>query len=73
MPNALHLMLCKQEQACCCGCRFQLLMKNLAGILQEYIEKERLSNPHFLLRRVEANNQYLQSRVSFLDALLAHR
>jgi len=40
---------------------------------QEWVEKERLSNPHFLLRRVEANNKYLQSRVSFLDGILQER
>lgn len=37
---------------------------------QIWVEKERLENPHFLLRRVEANNAYLQSRVDFLDKLV---
>ena len=40
---------------------------------QEFIEKERLSNPHFLLRRVEANNNYLKKRVEFLDTLVKER
>jgi len=40
---------------------------------QEFIENERLHNPHFLLRRVEANNKYLKSRVEFLDSLIKDR
>lgn len=40
---------------------------------QAYIENSRLKNPHFLLRRVEANNNYLKSRVDFLNNLLLER
>lgn len=40
---------------------------------QEFVEKERLSNPHFLLRRVEANNAYLKKRVEFLNGLVEGR
>uniref|UniRef100_A0A6U2I4D9 Uncharacterized protein n=1 Tax=Hemiselmis andersenii TaxID=464988 RepID=A0A6U2I4D9_HEMAN len=40
---------------------------------QEFIENERLKNPHFLLRRVEANNAYLKGRVTFLNGLLQSR
>jgi hypothetical protein len=40
---------------------------------QIWVEEERLNNPHFLLRRVEANNAYLQSRVNFLDKLVQER
>mmetsp|Transcript_40115 Transcript_40115/g.78627 ORF Transcript_40115/g.78627 Transcript_40115/m.78627 type:complete len:597 (+) Transcript_40115:22-1812(+) len=39
----------------------------------EFIEEERLKNPHFLLRRVEANNAYLKGRVTFLNGLLQER
>ncbi len=40
---------------------------------QEWIENDRLNNPHFLLRRVQANNAYLKSRVEFLHDLLNKR
>ncbi len=40
---------------------------------QEMIENDRLNNPHFLLRRVQANNAYLKSRVEFLHDLLNKR
>jgi hypothetical protein len=40
---------------------------------QAFVEKERLNNPHFLLRRVEANNAYLKSRVDFLNQLVKQR
>lgn len=40
---------------------------------QAFVEKERLNNPHFLLRRVEANNAYLKSRVDFLNQLVRQR
>jgi len=40
---------------------------------QEWIENDRLNNPHFLLRRVQANNAYLKSRVEFLHDLLNQR
>jgi hypothetical protein len=40
---------------------------------QAFMEKERLNNPHFLLRRVEANNAYLKSRVDFLNQLVHQR
>jgi hypothetical protein len=37
---------------------------------QRWVENERLNNPHFLLRRVEANNAYLKTRADFLDKLV---
>jgi hypothetical protein len=40
---------------------------------EQWIENDRLHNPHFLLRRVEANNAYLKSRVQFLHDLLDKR
>ena len=40
---------------------------------QVWVEKERLENPHFLLRRVEANNAYLKTRAEFLDKLVQER
>ena len=40
---------------------------------EQWIENDRLNNPHFLLRRVEANNAYLKSRVEFLHKLLNKR
>jgi len=40
---------------------------------QIWVEQERMNNPHFLLRRVEANNAYLSSRVGFLDTLVQAR
>eukprot|EP00292_Cryptomonas_paramecium_P013976 CAMPEP_0113695464 /NCGR_PEP_ID=MMETSP0038_2-20120614/20920_1 /TAXON_ID=2898 /ORGANISM="Cryptomonas paramecium" /LENGTH=231 /DNA_ID=CAMNT_0000618021 /DNA_START=13 /DNA_END=705 /DNA_ORIENTATION=- /assembly_acc=CAM_ASM_000170 len=40
---------------------------------QEWIENDRLNNPHFLLRRVQANIAYLKSRVDFLRQLLYKR
>jgi hypothetical protein len=40
---------------------------------QMWVEKERLENPHYLLRRVEANNAYLKSRADFLDKLVQDR
>ena len=40
---------------------------------EQWIENDRLNNPHFLLRRVEANNAYLKSRVEFLHDLLNKR
>jgi len=40
---------------------------------QIWVEQERMNNPHFLLRRVEANNAYLSSRVTFLDKLVQDR
>ena len=42
-------------------------------VKQEFVERERLNNPHFLLRRVQANNDYLRKRVQFLDGLVASR